>query len=420
MAKRKKDIKFPEGFLWGAATSAYQVEGGIENDWSEWEKKNAQRLAKEAEAYWQPWQIKKFPEMLKSENYICGKACDHYNLFEEDLDIAQSLSLNSFRISIEWSRIEPKEGEFDEKEVEHYRKVIRAIHKRGMQPLITLCHYTLPGWLADKRGLLCNNFPYYFTRYAVFIENRFGNINNLWITFNEPTVLIGFAYLAGKWPPRKKNPIFALRALKNIAEAHNRAYDIIHKHSKGAKIGLSHLIRYFEPYNKNSILDKFAVGIANRYRNNKLYKLTQGKHDFLALQYYFRTKLKFPISERNENRKVTDLGWEIYPEGIYHILKDLKKYNLPIYITENGLADADDSKRLGFIKNHLYWIYRAIGDGADVRGYFHWSFLDNFEWDKGFWPRFGLVRVDYKTMRRKIRSSAFKFKIICETNTLSL
>jgi len=144
--------------------------------------------------------------------------------------------------------------------------------------------------------------------------------------------------------------------------------------------------------------------------------MTHGRHDFFAAQYYFHNRIKFPAIIKNENKDITDLGWEIYPEGIYHILKDLKKYNLPIYITENGLADAKDEKRKKFIKDHLFWMNKAIKDGINVRGYFYWSLLDNFEWDKGFWPRFGLVEIDYKNLERKPRKSFYVYKKIIENN----
>jgi beta-glucosidase len=166
-------------------------------------------------------------------------------------------------------------------------------------------------------------------------------------------------------------------------------------------------------------LDNLMVRIADHFSNRKFFNLTDN-NDFLAVDYYFHHRLKFPATENSSNKTISDLGWEIYPEGIYHILKDYKKFNLPIFITENGLADADDTKREKFIKDHLYYVHKAIQEGLDVRGYFYWSLLDNFEWDKGFWPRFGLVEIDYKTLERKIRPSALEYKKICETNTLIL
>ena len=416
--KTKKELKFPDGFLWGAATSAHQVEGNNHNDWSEWEKKNAERLAKEAGSKWEDWQQKKFPEMFKAENYISGRACDHYNRYEEDFDIAKELGHNAHRFSIEWSRVEPEEGKFDEKEVEHYRRVLQALRKRGIESFVTLWHWTNPIWLSKMGGPENKKFAFYFSRYASFVVEQLSGLVDFWITLNEPTSVIANSYMSGAWPPQKKNPLLALKVYKNLAQAHNYAYNEIHKISPKAKVGFANILAFYEPYNKNSALDKIAVKIAKYFGNEKFLNLTKDKHDFLTAQYYFHNRLKFPGRIKNENKTVSDLGWEIYPEGIYHIIKDLRKYNLPIYVTENGLADANDSRRAKFIKDHLYWIHKAIQEGADVRGYFHWSLLDNFEWEKGFWPRFGLVEIDYKTMERKIRKSAWEYAKICRRNEI--
>ncbi len=411
-------FKFPDNFLWGAATSAHQVEGNNINDWSEWEKKNAKRLAEEAKTYWQSWQRKKFPEMLTPENYISGRACDHYNRYEEDFNIARSLGHNAHRFSIEWSRIEPEEGKFNQREIEHYQKVLEALQKRNIKPFVTLWHFTNPLWLAKIGGLKNRKFPYYFTRYAKFAVSNLHDLADNWITLNEPTVVISNSFLKGKWPPQKKNCVSSFGLYSNFATAHKSAYEEIHKISDQIKVGLANMLIFLEPYRKNSILDRLSVSAFQYFSNKKMLNITKDYHDFLAVNFYFHNRTKFPAKIKNENKEVSDLGWEIYPEGIYHILKDLKKYNLPIYITENGLANAEDEKREKFIQDHLCWIHKAIQEGINVKGYFHWSLLDNFEWDKGFWPRFGLVEVDYKTLERKIRPSAYEYAKICGGNGL--
>jgi beta-glucosidase len=415
-----KELKFPDKFYWGAATAAHQVEGGNLNDWSEWEKANAEKLAKEAPDKWQEWQKDQFQEMFSPNNYISGVACDHYNLFEKDFDIAKSLGHNAHRFSVEWSRIEPEEGKFNEKEIEHYRQVIRALKSRNIEPFVTLWHWTMPIWMRDLGGVKSKKFPEYFSRYAEKMAEVFKEDVKFWITLNEPTAIVAMSYIRGDWPPQEKNPISALFALKNLSRAHNLAYGAIRKVYSDAQVGFSHNMFYYEPYNKKCWLDKSVVKIAEYFANERFLNLTKGKNDFLGLQYYFHSRFRFPGLLRNENKSVSDLKWEIYPEGIYHILKGLKKYNLPIYITENGLADAGDRKRGEFIKNHLINVHRAIAEGADVRGYLYWSLLDNFEWDKGFWPRFGLVEVDYHTQERKIRPSALEYKKIIEGNAIKI
>jgi beta-glucosidase len=420
----QKNLKFPDGFFWGAATSSHQVDGNNHNDWTEWEKENAERLAKEAKNYWQKWQQEKFPEMFEPENYISGRACDHYNRYKEDFDIAKSLSHNAHRFSIEWSRIEPEEGKFDEKEIEHYRQVIWALKKRGLEPFVTLWHWTLPYWVAEKGGWEKRKIIDYFLRYAEKIVDSLGNEIVFWQILNEPQSYAGLSYVTGFFPPQIKSLYRANKVFKNLMSAHRKTYKIIKQKLNNVQVGASHYLVYHTPY-KNNFLNLTIVRLLNYIRGTRFIKAMQGYQDFLGLQYYHHDRIKLSLGGRfiiakidNENKEISDMGWEIYPEGIYYVLKNLKKYKLPIYITENGIADAKDKKREKFIKEHLYWAHKAIKEGVDVRGYFYWSLLDNFEWDKGFWPRFGLVEMDYQTMERKIRPSALEYKKIIEKNAI--
>ncbi|PIP92029.1 beta-glucosidase [Candidatus Wolfebacteria bacterium CG18_big_fil_WC_8_21_14_2_50_39_7] len=411
-------LKFPKGFYWGSATSAHQVEGNNVNDWSEWEKKNAERLAKEAKEKWQPWQQEKFPEMFNPENYISGRACDHYHLYEQDFDIAKKLGHNAHRFSIEWSRIEPEQGKFNEKEIEHYRKVILALKKRGIEPFVTLWHWTNPLWIRDIGGWENKKITDYFERYAEKISNALGENVKFWITLNEPEIYASNSYFAGVWPPQKKNLFAYLRVLNNLIKAHRKAYGVIKKANSNSKIGIAKNNIYFEAYqNKlvNRVLKKFIDWWWNFYFLNRI----RNHQDFIGLNHYFHNRINYGFN-KNENKKISDIGWELYPEAIYYVLKDLKRFNKPIYITENGLADGGDKKRSWFILESLKNIGKAINEGVNVRGYLHWSLMDNFEWDKGFWPRFGLVEVNYKTLERKIRPSALQYAKICKTNELIL
>lgn len=413
-------LQFPQGFLWGAASSAHQVEGNTKNDWSEWEQENAERLAKEAHTKFghvKCWECIR-PEAEDPQNYISGLACDHYNRFREDFDIAQSLHHNAHRFSIEWSRIEPEEGKFDENELAHYRAVLAALHERGMTPFVTLWHWTLPLWMRDKGGVASKEFPHYFERYTRHVVNKLHGQVKFWIPLNEPTSVIAGSYTTAQWPPQKTSYFLAHRVYKILADAHKRAYYAIHDIDPDAQVGLANLLHSFEPYHEHSFFDTLMIRFAHFFTNEYFLRLTAGTHDFLTVQYYFHNRFKFPRKVHLGDKPVSDLGWEIYPKGLYDILKELHQYRLPIYITENGLADADDDQRLDFIRDHLLWVHRAIEEGVDVRGYFYWSLLDNFEWDKGFWPRFGLVGVDYETQARTIRPSARFYAKVCQDNAL--
>ena len=238
---------FPKGFYFGAATSAHQVEGGNRNDWTEWEEANAERLAAEAKKNSLPGG----PDSFRRENYISGKSCDHYNQFEKDFDIAKKLGHNTHRFSIEWSRIEPLEGRFNEKEIEHYRSVVRALRKRGIEPFVTLWHWTLPIWMRNKGGIASKEFPLFFSRYARRMAESLKTDVIFWTTLNEPNALIQKAYIDGVWPPQEKSFMQALRAFRNLAHAHREAHEIIHNVIPSAQVGSSSADRYFEPTTKN-------------------------------------------------------------------------------------------------------------------------------------------------------------------------
>lgn len=386
-------LKFPEDFLWGSATSAYQVEGGIENsDWSTPHQKNGGGPA--------------------------STACDHYNRYEADFDLLKKLNQNAHRFSIEWSRIEPESGKFNEKELEHYWKVLHSLKRQDVKSTVTLFHWTLPSWMAKIGGWANKKSIFYFSRFAERVYEEYREMVDFWVTTNEPMTYAGESYFLGKRPPRKKNPMLFLKVINNQIVAHKKVYEVFHKAKIPVRVGVAKNNSYFEPFCFWSPLDKLSVFLVRYFWNEKFLNKIRNHLDFIGLNYYFHDKIIFPGIRRNENKVVNDLGWEIYPEGIYHVLKELKKYKKPIYITENGLADAKDNKRLDFIKDHLYWVHKAIKEGADVKGYFHWSLMDNFEWEKGFGPRFGLIEIDYKTLERKPRPSAFYYAEICKNNQL--
>lgn len=414
--------RFPKDFYWGSATSAHQVEGNNINDWTEWEKQNAKRLAAEAEkkfSHLNNWeQIK--TQAQNPQNYISGSACNHYNLYETDFDLIKSLNHNAYRFSIEWSRVEPKEGYWDNEQIAHYRAFIKALLDREIEPFVTLWHWSLPLWLRDKGGVRSKGFADYFVRYALKMVEEFGQVVKFWITLNEPEIYCSMSFLKGEWPPQKKNPIVYLLALQSLVAAHQKAYKLIKDFYPNANVGIAKNNIYFEATKSTftGLLKKVLDWWWNFYFLNRI----KNHQDFIGLNYYFYHKIqssffKSKAQLQDINKKVSDMGWEIYPQGIFYLLKDLKRFDKPIYITESGLADAKDEKRSWFIFETLKNVNKALEEGVDVKGYFYWSLMDNFEWDKGFWPRFGLLEVDYKTMERKIRKSAYDYtKIIKSWN----
>lgn len=414
---KKFIIKFPDKFLWGSSISSHQTEGNNYNDWTEWEKINATKLVNNAKKYWQKWQQDKFPEMFSPENYISGRATDHYNRFNIDFNLAKKLNHNAIRFSIEWSRIESENNQFNQKEIDHYKNVINLLKELKIEPFITLWHWTMPVWLTKIGGFENNKIIDYFSRYTEKIAKELGRDVNFWITINEPEIYSSMSYFQGIWPPQNKNLFKYLKVFHNLINVHKEAYRVIKNINSNFQIGIAKNNSYFESYqNKfiNNILKKAADWWWNFYFLNKI----QNYQDFIGLNHYFHNRINYGFN-KNENKIVSDLGWELYPESIYYVLKDLKKFKKPIYITENGLADKYDKKRAWFIFETLKGIHRAMQEGIDVRGYFHWSLIDNFEWSSGFWPRFGLIEIDYKTLERRIRPSANFYSEICFNNGIT-
>ncbi len=382
-------FKFPKDFLWGTATSAYQVEG--KNDFCDW-----------------------------SDCYPAGLACDHYHKFREDFSIIKKMGHNAHRISIEWSRIEPKKGKFNKKEIEHYREVLKALKRSKIKIFLTLFHFTLPKWVAQSGGFLNKENVFHFINFSNRIFDEYKELVDFWVVLNEPEVYTLLSYLLKRWPPKKRNPFQYLKTKRNLLLAHKIIYRDFHKKGKKVLVGIAKNNSFFAPYNSKSLFDRLSAKIAKRWQNHYFLNRIKNEIDFIGLNYYFTSNIKFPMRMINESRDVSDLGWAINPEGIYHVLKDLKKYKKPIFITENGLADKKDKLRKEFIKNHLFWIWGAIKEGVDIKGYLHWSLMDNFEWDLGFDPRFGLIEIDCKTLERKPRKSASFYSEICKNNCLTI
>lgn len=405
--------KFPDGFLWGAATSSHQVEGGNRNnDWWDWEQVTGHVL----------------------DGNASGRACESYVRYEEDFDIAKSLHQNAHRLSIEWSRIEPEEGKWNMDEVVHYRKVLEALKARGMSVMLTVWHFTLPKWFAAKGGWESGDAIRDFARYAGFLAAEYGDLVDWWITINEPMVYLLNSYGAGTWPPGSRNPLRNIHVFGKMCLGHKAAYKAIHRvldgrpgadgKPKPVMVGIAQNVITFEPYRKQSVVDTLFVWFADKAFNRQFFIWTYGSHDFIGINYYFHYRVKYLPTKatqlfyevHTENREVSDLGWEINTTGIFDAIISMSRYKKPIVITEHGVANADDGKRPRIIVAAIKEVYHAIKSGVDVRGYFHWSLIDNFEWEKGFSGRFGLVAIDYRTMKRTPRRSAYVYADICKAN----
>lgn len=398
--------KFSKNFLWGAATSAYQVEGGVETDWSLWEK-SKKRVAK----------LKK--QGQNPDDYICGEAVDHYRRYKEDIDLAASLGHNAMRIGLEWARIQPQPDTWNVDAINHYRDELRYLKEKGFTTVVTLNHWTLPIWVAEQGGWENDKTIQAFHTYVEVVIKEIGADIDYWLTFNEPTLYAFNGWVRGKWPPAKVLRIFKMyKVLFNLIRAHRNAYKQIRGYFKKVPVSIVMSWIDFEPGHRNNPIELLIVKISRYLAKDWFLHKVIDKMNFLAVNYYFHDRIVwYPPFRVNKKEQVTEMGWEIYPEGLYHVLKYYyEKTFLPVLITENGLADAQDKQRADFIRDHIAAVEKALDMGVKIIGYLHWSLLDNFEWAEGFEKKFGLIEVDRKTMERKVRPSAFVYKEIIESN----
>ncbi len=402
-----KNIRsFPKRFLWGASTSAHQIEGGLHNQWTVWELENARSLATRAPYHFddlENWsQLSR--EAKNPSNYVSGRAVDHFNRYEEDFDILESLNMNALRFGIEWARVEPEEGKWDEAAIDHYRKYLKSLKKRGITPVVTLFHFTLPVWFVQKGGFEKRSNVKYFVRFAKKVIDELGGDIKWLITVNEPTVYVGESYWIGEWPPNKTGKLRGLIVLSNLILAHRRTYRLS-RDVRGMKVSMAHHLMYFYA-GDDAWLSRASAWVADYAANRFVLSRVSKTSDFIGINYYLSYRM-YGYRAHNPKQHLNDLGWDMQPANVQYILEDVSsRYKLPILITENGLADANDEQRKWWIMETIRGMSQAMKGGAKLIGYLHWSLLDNFEWDKGFWPKFGLVSVHRGTMKRTVRSSA--------------
>lgn len=429
------------GFLWGAATSAHQIEGyNDRSDWWAWEA--AGNIA---------------------GGVGSGAACDHWNRADADLSLASSLGLNSYRFSVEWAKIEPEQGRWNENAFRWYETLLDHCEAKGLLPMLTLHHFTLPKWVADRGGFTNPESITWFSRYVTRVLERLGPRVPLWCTFNEPMVLALGSYLGGFMPPAVKDPASVSRASVNMFQAHAAAYRALHtriSHRTGPwrdvslQVGIAHNMLDFLPDRWWHPIERSLAYVVSDYYNRRWLKAITGSKqsfglpglvpraptrtrlakptaDFIGVNYYTKAYLRWRPRDASEgsvsgvplgvafarrNEEQTDVGWSIHPEGFRRVLLQAASYGLPIYVTENGCADRNDRLRSRYLQLHLREVARLIAEGEKIRGYYYWSLLDNFEWKEGFGPRFGLVRVDYGTFEREPRKSADLYRRIIDAH----
>ena len=405
-------FRFPAGFLWGAATSAHQVEGDTRaNDW---------------------WALEQAGELP----FESGDACRHYVLYEQDFDLAKAWGHNAHRFSIEWSRLEPRQGAWDLAAVDHYREVIRALRTRGMEPVVTLHHFTNPAWFAEAGGWLVRRNVAHFARYVEFVAAQLGSEARWWLTINEPTVYAKNAFVSGNWPPcRRGDWAAAWRAMRNMGRGHGLAYEILHRHRPDAMVGFAHSAPLVVARQPARALDRMAASLRDLLLNRVPLRLMAGlagrRMDFVGLNYYGRTVVHWQPhgtaalfgtdwleDDQGAPRAYSDIGWEIHPAGLARQLARFARYGVPVLVSENGLATTDEDLRLAFLRDHLRALAAAVADGVPVAGYLYWSLMDNFEWTSGTAPRFGLAATDFATQERTPRPAAAYFAEVCQHNAL--
>lgn len=418
-------LRFPQGFLWGTATSSHQVEGGNENsDWSAWEQE---------------------PGRIRGGGRA-GRACGWWEgRAEEDFDRAAGAGLNSQRLSLEWSRLEPEPGRWDGAAFDRYRRMLDHLHRRGLTPMVTVYHFTLPLWQSRRGGWLDPDIVGRFRDYAAECARRLGDGVPLWCTINEPFSLMYHGYFRKSWPPGGKSIPETMRAAGHLFQAHAAAYAAVKQERPGASVGLVHIMQDFRPAT-GSPLDRLAARaqewssvdawlrpmrtgrLAPPWGAGKRIAGLAGAADFYGVNYYGSYRVRFDprsptlgswVTDRNITSGDQDWG-EPHPAGLARGLLKAAALGKPVYVTENGIFDPADSRRPDYLLRHLEAVHQALAAGADVRGYYHWSLLDNFEWGEGWTTPFGLIAMDPATLERRPRGSFALYSEIARSGTLTL
>ena len=431
-------LSFPKDFSWGVATSAFQIEG-------------AAHLDGKGSSIWDTFCAQEGTIKDQSDGVI---ACDHYHLFQEDVNLMADLGVDSYRFSMAWARVQPQgKGEWNEAGFLFYDRLITALSEKGIAAHLTLYHWDLPQGLQDEGGWLNRETAQHFAVYAAEVAKRFGNRLASIATHNEPWCTANLGYGNAQFAPGVADAKKAIQVSHHLLLSHGLAMQSMRKISSTAQLGIvlnqwtadaatdspadQALAKLEYARSVQWFMDPIFKGKYPEYaiqaHGDNAPEIHQGdlevihqKIDFLGVNYYFRAYCSAEVPPKLPPAKqgVTDMGWEIYPQGLYELLIALKsEYELPpIYITENGMANQDevkdgiisDNERIAFVTSHLSALKQAMSEGVDVRGYFLWSLLDNFEWNSGYTKRFGIVHVDYANQKRTLKESAKWYKEFIE------
>ena len=420
---RLDEVVFPEGFHWGTATAHHQIEGGHEdNNWGRWER------SKDAKGR---------PRIQHGD--VSGDAADHWNRWPEDLRLMDEvLGCDSYRFSFSWSRIEPSPGVYDRAALDHYHALIDELLRRGIRPMATIHHFAHPGWFEDLGSFEREENIAHVVRFTELLFSEFGAKVPFWCTFNEPGPFSVMGWLMGIFPPGKRSPRTHGQVLLNLCRAHPRMVAKIRAMEGGdsVHIGLVKNIFQLDPWRRWSPLDWALCRVADHIYNESILgflktgrfhlrvpllvnidvQIPGDRGDFVGLNYYanllldpfMSTEPPFEVHSR-PGQIPTDMAYNIYAEGFWRALHTISEVGLPVYVTENGIPDAKDDRRATWIRRYLFALRRAMDEGVDVRGFYYWSLLDNFEWAEGFQMRFGLFAVDYETQEHTLREGARPF-----------
>ncbi len=402
---------FPPGFLWGCATAAHQVEGGNHNcDWWEFEQRGGIVTGDSADP-----------------------ACDHYHRFREDFALLRGLNNNAHRLSVEWSRIEPSPGVFDAVEIEHYRQVLLALREQDMAPMVTLHHFTSPSWFTRRGGWAASGAHRAWLPFVCRVAAELGDMVAFWCTLNEPCIYAYQGWLAGEFPPGRRSDLRGVyRVLSNMRRAHEGAYRELGRLTPGVPVGIAQHRWLMLPADPSRRRDRFAAGSAGFFMDRwpsgvRWQRVVEAPSDYIGLNHYSGSLVAFSAGHALEgfarrfnppDLPVTDFGWAVEPGWIRTCLEDLRPLDKPVYVTENGMATGDDGRRREYLRDVLGQVWLAIQSGVDVRGYFHWTSHDNFEWARGYSMRFGLIGVDPQTQERTVKPSGLTFARIAASNAL--